>query len=148
MARKMTKAESQFWGTLIMIGVVVGLPIFGIIKFGEAIGWHLFVILIVAGAIGYFLFQRQRAKNKQAAAEASRLELLRQVEARRASLTAKYSDEKLVDAIMRGSYWQGQTAEQLLDSLGAPVDVDEKVLKTKKREIWKYHQLTANRFGL
>jgi hypothetical protein len=36
----------------------------------------------------------------------------------------------------------------LLDSLGHPADIDEKVLKTKKKEIWKYHHMGGNRFGL
>lgn len=49
---------------------------------------------------------------------------------------------------MNRSYWQGQSAEQLKDSLGAPVDVDEKVFKSKTKQIWKYHQTGMNRFGL
>lgn len=159
MAKRMTKAEAQFWGMLIMVGVLVGLPIYAIKTFGDAIGWHWFAFLIVAGVVGYIVFQVQKAKAKRAEVEASRLELVRQeeanrvelqkqLEARHAALTTKYSDKKIVDDIMRGAYWQGQTAEQLLDSLGQPADIDEKVLKTRKREIWKYHQLSANRFGL
>lgn len=33
---------------------------------------------------------------------------------------------------MKQSFWQGQTSEQLLDSLGNPKDIDVKILKTKK----------------
>jgi len=69
-------------------------------------------------------------------------------EARRAALLAKYDDPKLVEMIMRRMFWQGQTQEQLLDSLGRPADIDEKVLKTKTKEIWKYNQTGKNRFGL
>jgi hypothetical protein len=45
-------------------------------------------------------------------------------------------------------FWQGQTQEQLLDSLGRPADTDTKVLKTKTKEIWKYNRVGKNRFGL
>ncbi len=49
---------------------------------------------------------------------------------------------------MRGVLWQGETAEQLRESLGNPADTDEKVLKTKTKEIWKYRPTARSRFGL
>ena len=49
---------------------------------------------------------------------------------------------------MRGVLWQGETAEQLRESLGTPPDTDQKVLKTKTKEIWKYRPTKRNRFGL
>jgi len=45
-------------------------------------------------------------------------------------------------------FWQGQTPEQLVDSIGHPVDVDKKVLKTKSKEVWKYNQTGKGRFSL
>jgi len=60
----------------------------------------------------------------------------------------KYQDDEIVQSIMNRSFWQGQTSEQLRDSLGNPVDIDEKILKTKKKEIWKYNPQGGNRFGL
>ena len=59
---------------------------------------------------------------------------------------AKYADESIVDMIMARQVWQEQTAEQLLDSLGYPADVDQKVLKTKKKEVWKYGHQGSNRY--
>jgi hypothetical protein len=67
---------------------------------------------------------------------------------RREALLGKYGDEQIADMIMKRMFWQGQTAEQLLDSLGTPVDVDKKVLKTKAKEIWKYHQTGKGRYRL
>jgi len=67
---------------------------------------------------------------------------------RRAALLRKYGDAEIVDKIMRMSIWQGQTEEQLLDSLGPPLDCDEKVMKNKKRETWKYRHQGGNRYGL
>lgn len=67
---------------------------------------------------------------------------------RRQALLLKYGDAVLVDRIMGGRFWQGQTDEQLLDSLGRPVDIDERVLKTKTKQTWKYNQTAKNRFSL
>lgn len=63
-------------------------------------------------------------------------------------LRTKYGDEEIVQRILRHLYWQGQTAEQLRDSLGLPASVDTGQLKTRKREVWKYHQTGKNRYRL
>lgn len=73
---------------------------------------------------------------------------LKEMEERHAHILAKYRDPKIAEMITKQMVWQGQTVEQLQDSLGKPADVDQKVLKTKTREIWKYHQTSSNRFGL
>lgn len=70
------------------------------------------------------------------------------LEARREALYSKYGDYEVVDKLMGGGIWQGQSAEQLTDSLGKPVDVDLKVLKTKSKEIWKYAQTGRGRYAL
>jgi len=67
---------------------------------------------------------------------------------RREGLLTKYGDPKIVEMIMRRMFWEGQTQEQLLDSLGKPADVDQKVLKSKVKGTWKYNQRGRNRFGL
>jgi hypothetical protein len=51
------------------------------------------------------------------------------------------------DRILAKTIWVGETEEQLRASLGEPLDVDQKVLKTKKREIWKYGSLGGNRYS-
>lgn len=63
-------------------------------------------------------------------------------------LKEKYQDDGVVEKIVSGTIWQGQTPEQLIDSLGKPHDTDEKVLKTKKKEIWKYQHEGRNRYKL
>jgi len=67
---------------------------------------------------------------------------------KRDRLMKKYGDEGLVDKLMEGLFWQGQTEDQLKDSLGEPADVDQKVLKTKTKEIWKYYESGKNRYDL
>lgn len=62
-------------------------------------------------------------------------------------LLRKYGgDEKLVDALVTGTIWQGMTAEQLRDSWGDPVSIEEKVMKTKIKQVFKYKQVTKTRF--
>lgn len=63
-------------------------------------------------------------------------------------LMAKYNDSEVVKLIMTKSYWQGQTSEQLIESIGQPVDIEKKVLKSKTKETWKYHQVRKGQFGL
>ncbi|WP_321323532.1 hypothetical protein [Thiomicrorhabdus sp.] len=67
---------------------------------------------------------------------------------RREHLMEKYKNKEIVDLIMSKSFWQGQNEEQLIDSLGKPLDIDQKVLKTKTKEVWKYHQTAKNRYSL
>jgi hypothetical protein len=88
-------------------------------------------IIVFVGLV--FLVIRSQEKARQ-----RRLEYLRN----------KYKDEAIVQRILARQYWQGQTPDQLVDSLGRPIDIDQKVLKTKKREVWKYHQQSRTRFGL
>ena len=67
---------------------------------------------------------------------------------RRKQLTARYGDPEIARRMMKGEVWQGETREQLLESLGKPADIDQKVLKTKCKEVWKYRPTGKNRFGL
>lgn len=66
---------------------------------------------------------------------------------RRRLLCLRYPSS-IVDRIMSGSIWVGQNEEMLRESLGAPVDIDQKVMKTRRREVWKYHHRGGNRYGL
>lgn len=65
---------------------------------------------------------------------------------RRKVLMAKYNDEAAVDKIMRHMLWQGMTAAQVEDALGDPELKEQKVMKTKSVETWKYGQKTRTRF--
>ncbi|HEY1772570.1 MAG TPA: DUF2845 domain-containing protein [Gammaproteobacteria bacterium] len=126
MSRRLNKAENAAIGWLIVIGIVF----YGISKFFEAVGFAIplvVVIVVVALVIAY------RAK-----VSADRLAYLRN----------KYHDEEIVQRILRKEIWQGETPEQLKDSLGSPAEVDDNVLKTKKKEVWKYGQTGVNRFKL
>lgn len=72
----------------------------------------------------------------------------RREEERKNRIYAKYGRGEVADRILSSTIWVGETSEQLLDSIGRPADTDEKVLKTKKKEIWKYYHRGGNRYGL
>lgn len=86
------------------------------------------LLLLVAAAVLVFV-ARGLAKNS-----------------RYAKLMAKYGDETVVHALVTQTIWQGMTIDQLKDSWGEPVAVEQKVMKTKVREIYKYKPLGKNRF--
>ena len=67
---------------------------------------------------------------------------------KRKAMIEKYNDPVIVDHIMSKKIWVDQTAVQLFDTLGRPHDIDQKILKTKKKETWKYSHQGANRYGL
>jgi hypothetical protein len=124
MARRKSKNESA----LITLAIIVGLPLWAISKITDSIGAGAFItsiIVIITAIIFYFI--RKRAK-------------------RLAYLRAKYSDEAVVQRIMGRKLWQGQTTEQLLDSVGRPPSIDSNLLKTRKREVWKYHPSGKGRY--
>lgn len=126
MAKRNSKTDSALIGLLI----VIGLPIFLVSKLVDSVGWVI-PLITVAAVIGLVIWHLQKKAKK-------RLEYLR----------SKYKDEEVVQRIVAGSIWQGQSEEQLKDAIGEPVAVDRAVLKTKTKETWKYHQSGANRFGL
>ena len=67
---------------------------------------------------------------------------------RKEEIYQKYGRTEIADKIINATIWVGETKEQLEDSLGKPIDVDEVVLKTKRKEVWKYCPKGTNRFGL
>lgn len=122
----MTKKETTAIIWLVIIVAIVA----GIVGFFEAVGYVLPIVVVAASGLLYWWYNANKKKK--------RLSYLR----------GKYKDEELIQKIYNGYMWQGQTLEQLIDSLGQPVAMDKKVLKTKKKEIWKYGHQGGNRFSL
>jgi hypothetical protein len=109
-------------------------------------GTYTWGSLFVGLAALLFILQA-RSKRKAAELRAAEAEHIRRLQAeRRARLTQRFGDETC-SRILEGDIWISQTEEQLREALGEPVHVDEKVMKTKKRVVWKYDQIGANRFN-
>lgn len=123
---KMTKKQSEAIGILIIVALIIGV----IVKFFETVGF-IIPIIVIGACIGIYFFYQSSKKKK-------RLEYLKQ----------KYIDDEIVNNLFKGVIWQGETAEQLINSIGNPVAVDNKLLKTKKKEVWKYDHQGANRYNL
>ena len=66
---------------------------------------------------------------------------------RRENLFTKYGDMQVVDAIMARKIWQSMSKEQLIDSWGSPVDIGQKVLRSKTVETYKYSRTGKNRYA-
>ena len=126
MAKRMTNADFTVIATIILIGI----PIYLIYKLGNSVGWLPFVLIAIGLIVLFFIISLTNKKK------------------RRAYLLDKYHDQNVVESIMNKSFWQGQTNEQLIDSLGKPHDIDQKILKSKKKEVWKYDHHGGNRYGL
>lgn len=125
MARRTKKTDALIGGAVLIIGI----PMFVGQKITDAGAWPIIII----GALGIaacLIYVNHRKKA-----------------ARLAYLQSMY-DEATVQRILNGDVWHGMTSGQLLDSLGKPHAVDQKHLKTKTREIWKYRHQGANRYGL
>ncbi|SRR6266436_6189075 len=122
----MTKSEASALGVLIALGLIL----LGANAIYEAMGLVVPLIILIAiivATVWYAAYQKKK-----------RLEYLR----------GKYGDEAIVQLIVQHKFWQGQTSEQLIDSVGKPVTIDTRIFKTRMRETWKYNQRGANRFGL
>lgn len=129
MPRRKSAIDAGTMGLIIVVVILwaVGTAMANALKSPD--GWVL--IAIVAGVIVLIIVQKAAAKKR-------RLEYL----------MGKYGDATIVDHIRNHRFWQGQTAEQLIDSLGPPHGVDKKLLKTINREVWKYNPRGVNRYGL
>jgi hypothetical protein len=161
-------------GCLLMIGALAGVgAITGVIDQGNA-GVAAAVAGILLCAVVGAAMGRQRAKareverrleaERQLRLQAQREEAERQSqldeygrrkfeEARSADqrrwneLCARYGQEN-AERIWDRTLWVGCSDEMLVEMLGKPIDIDERVLKTKISKTFKYEQRGKNRFAL
>lgn len=129
---KLTKLETYAIGIVAVIGIAVS----AVVKFFETVGFVIPSVILASIAAIYFWNRSAKAKEKEIAAQN-----------RQTYLVEKYGDEEIVNRIINETIWIGQTEEQLRESLGHPEDIDQKVLKTKKKEVWKYGHRGGNRYA-
>jgi hypothetical protein len=126
MAKRVTKNQALVFFVLLVFAAIFA----GIKSATDAVGPFIPLISLVA-VIGAFVWYRSDQRKKRVA-----------------RLRNKYRDEAIVERIVQRCFWKGQTAEQLVDSLGTPAGVDTKVFNNKSRAVWKYDRRGINRFGL
>jgi membrane protein implicated in regulation of membrane protease activity len=124
-------AAGGFLGCAGVLVVLVGLLLLVAQAFAMGLAFAVAGVLLFAWAVA--AIRTQREIERQRLAE------------RRADLNMRFGAETAT-RILAGDIWLGQTEEQLRESLGDPVDLDEKVLKTKTKNVWKYDQVGVNRF--
>jgi hypothetical protein len=129
MPRRKKSLDAAGLGALIALGLIA-IAVRAIVHATQSPEGWMFILLIVGGIVLVFVLK--------ATARRKKLEYL----------MSKYGNEQIIALIYSHRYWQGQTAGQLLDSLGNPHGVDRKLLKTMKREVWKYNPRGVNRYGL
>jgi uncharacterized membrane protein len=88
----------------------------------------ILIIIVIVIAVIYFTHLANKAKRKR--------------------LMHIYNDFSLVERLMEGQFWQGQTTNQLIDSIGKPDDISRQVLKSKTKETWKYQKTGNKRYAL
>lgn len=126
----MAKISSKDQRALLVLGAIIVVPVLIFQKITEAGAWPLIIGILVIAVAAYLIVTHQN--------KANRLSLLRQ----------KYGDEFIVQKILAGTVWDGMSQDQLIDSIGRPAAVDQKHLKTKTREVWKYYPQGKNRYDL
>ncbi len=96
------------------------------------------VLVIITGA--FFWSKRKRAADAAAAEEAAR-------QARTSELLERFGAEN-TRRILDGELWVGATSEMVMAMLGPPSRLEERILKTKTKTVYKYFQTGLNRFAL
>ncbi|MDC3979800.1 hypothetical protein [Polyangium jinanense] len=90
---------------------------------------------------------RLRKRREQARLQAIAQREAEQKAARLEDLISRFG-ERDATRIIDGTIWQGATREMVIEALGEPLDIDERVTAKQTRHIFKYHQLGKNRYGL
>lgn len=128
MGRK--KSDAGMGYLLVLAGIVAAV--------GAAVDWvranaaiAVAVVVAIAAIAAIAVYSRRLAR-----------------EERFKSLVARFGSEDIAHDIMARRFWVGQSAEQLMESLGQPAAMDKQVLKTKRKETWKYGQVRKNQFAL
>lgn len=118
--------QKEVLATLVFIALIIT----AVIKFFENVGLLPLIIVICACVVAFLLYRAIKKKK--------RLRYLEQ----------KYVNKRKVEKIINGDIWQGETAEQLVDSMGNPEVIDDTLLKTQKKVVWKYGRRGAKSYNL
>ena len=131
------KAASSGCGCItFLVGATLAMATVVGFSTGSYAGGALFLILL--GGFVFVVLWSSAAKKRAAQCA---------IDERFADLSERFGAEAATD-IIDGLYWQGGTSEMVVEALGEPEDVKEKVYKTKTKTTYFYQQIAKNRFAL
>lgn len=128
-------------GLLGCFGILTLVVALGLLLAGSTGPAILFGTITAAIGLGIRGMNRRAAEERAAAEERVR----EAARAREEALIGRFGRETAA-RLIAGEIWIEQTAEQVREALGDPEEVEEKILKTKQREVWKYGRTGVNRF--
>lgn len=128
----MTKKGSDAgFGILLVLGAIIA-------AVSAAYEWaksNVLLVGLVVIVLALFLVLHYHLKRKRR-------------EERFRTLVERFGSEEIAGDIMDQKFWIGQSSEMLMESLGAPAAIDKQIMKTKRKEVWKYRQVRRNQFAL
>lgn len=143
--RASTSGHADGCGCLIVVSALTAVGVAVLFVVGQ-LGWAALPLGIGAIALlSFFYYVDLRAK--RARAELTAQQVAQAQQARFEQLSQRFGPEAAA-AILQGRYWQGCTIEMVVEALGQPVDVKERVFKTKTKTTYCYQQIAKNRFAL
>ncbi len=127
----MAKKSDTGTGVLLVFGAIAA----GLVAAYEWATKNLLIVglVVILVVLGVVLSRYQASKRRQE---------------RFRSLVERFGNEEIAQDIMAQKFWTGQTEDMLNESLGPPVAVDKQILKTKRKEVWKYGEARKNQFSL
>ena len=134
MTKKMSKKESERMFIILVVTGIVWLAIMFTEAFNSGESIIILGIMIIA-IVTIFKFLSWKKSN-------------RDLIEKRQQLMDKYNDKEIVENIINQTLWHGETSDQIVESLGKAEDIDQKSLRTKTKEIWKYGHEGENNYRL
>jgi hypothetical protein len=150
-----TSSSSSTGCSTVILWLLGGFLVFGVLgqvsRAAGPGGVMILLVLVVGAWIGVAVLKRRarlkREEEQRLLAAAQNADFERQVADRFQDLVQRFGEVN-ANRIVGKTLWQGATAEMIHEMLGTPENVSSKVLKTLKRDVWKYNRLDARRYGL
>ena len=114
----------------------------GTSKLLETIGWWWIAASLLLVFFGGRWIKRKGSEKRNKLSEEERRKRL-------GDLIAKYGDQEIAERILRGEVWVGQSDEQIIDVLGQPDEIGNRIESSRGgSEVWRYGRTSAKRFSL
>lgn len=130
-----------------LLGVLLSFIFLIIIIFSGTIEQFLVLLLLIVVVYSVKLFKKFWTTKKYQRRERQYLQLCNQLMTHLQYVANKYQSEQIAIKIVTKNVWIGETKEQLLESLGEPIKVTERVKKNSIVESYYYNQINGRSFA-